>query len=84
MVKYIVSDNELLVSHHFAYEREGSIRLEHERAPPKEEPEEFLPSDDEEEENTTPRSYVPPHMPKFPSKHSFQRTPVSRIIRKDA
>lgn len=57
-----------------------SIRLEHESEPPEEEPEEFLPSDEEEEEEDfTARSYVPSHMPKFPSKHSFQRTPVSEM-----
>lgn len=47
---------------------------------------EFLPSEneesdeeDEDTENGLP-TYVPPHLPAFPSKHSFRQTPVSICI----
>lgn len=47
---------------------------------------EFLPSEneesdeeDEDTENGLP-TYVPPHLPSFPSKHSFRQTPVSICI----
>lgn len=49
---------------------------------------EFLPSDnedsdeDEENENGLP-TYVPRHLPSFPSKHSFRQTPVSMFFRSD-
>jgi hypothetical protein len=46
---------------------------------------EFLPSDNEEDDEDRPDEvddsvsapYVPLHMPKFPSRHSFKQTPVS-------
>lgn len=48
---------------------------------------EFLPSeneesDEEEEEDTEGGvpTYVPPHLPSFPSKHSFRQTPVCIYI----
>lgn len=49
---------------------------------------EFLPSDnedseeDEESENGLP-TYVPRHLPSFPSKHSFRQTPVSIMLKPD-
>lgn len=44
----------------------------------------FLPSDNEDDDDERPDEtddsttapYVPPHMPKFPSRHSFKQTPV--------
>jgi hypothetical protein len=44
----------------------------------------FLPSDSEDDDDERPDEiddsssapYVPPHMPKFPSRHSFKQTPV--------
>jgi Transcription factor TFIID complex subunit 8 C-term len=45
----------------------------------------FLPSDNEDDDEDRPDEvdestsapYVPPHMPRFPSRHSFKQTPVS-------
>ena len=49
----------------------------------------FLSSDDEEEDNTEETTssmhlpeYAPSHMPKFPSRHSFRQTPVSKKKKK--
>jgi len=50
----------------------------------------FLPSDNEDEDedrpdevdDSTSAPYVPPHMPRFPSRHSFKQTPVSPIPKK--
>lgn len=47
----------------------------------------FLPSDNEDDDedrpdevdDSTSAPYVPPHMPKFPSRHSFKQTPVSPV-----
>lgn len=50
---------------------------------------EFLPSEneesEEEEEDTEGGvpTYVPRHLPSFPSKHSFRQTPVSIICTKN-
>ncbi|KAI9360112.1 Bromodomain associated-domain-containing protein [Pilaira anomala] len=72
-----VNDNETVAktSKYFKTSRSNKSTLE--QIP------EFLPSeneesDDEEEEDTEGGvpTYVPPHLPSFPSKHSFRQTPI--------